>query len=149
MNERSEKSITEEIRKFVADKLDAGDPVIRDWITTEILERHCAIEGTDTPFFMGCARRFISDVVSRVIGKYDASPVAADRQIVLPGFEYLQRAYTVTRDGKVTLVPIAAITNQELAARAREYEEMSKGCLRHAYEIREFVRARAEQRDGA
>ncbi len=145
----NEQSVTDEIRKFVADKIDNKEVVIVGWITTEMLERKSRVEGADAPFYLTCARKFIQDVVRRVIGKYNSSPNAPDSQIVLPGFEYLQQAYTVDRDDVVTLVPVDMLTDQELIARAKEYEEMAKGCRRHAYEIREFVRTRSEQRGAA
>ena len=143
----NEQSVSDEIRKFIADKIDRKEPVIVSWITTEILERKSNVEGADAPFYLTCARKFIRDVVSRVIGKYDGKPNAVDAQIVLPGFEYLQRAYTVMRAGEVTLVPVDMLIDHELISRAKEYEEMAKGCRRHAYEIREFVRSRSEQRE--
>lgn len=67
----------------------------------------------------------------------------------LPGFEHLKAGYEVERDGAKVIVPLAALTDADLSARAKEYEEMAKGCRRHAYEIREFVRSRSEQQGAA
>lgn len=61
----------------------------------------------------------------------------------LLGFDSLECGYEVERDGSSVVMPISELSDDELYVRARDYEEMSKGCLRHAYEIREFVRARS------
>ena len=147
MNDKQYKSLFDEIRRFVDHKINTGQPALVSWVTTEILARKSEVVGSDAPFYLFCARSVIHDIVKRVIGKYnDQSKPGGekDEQIVLPGFEHLQRAYTVKRADEITLVPIEQLSDKELLARADEYDAMAAGCLRHAFEIRRYVKARSE-----
>lgn len=137
-------SIYTEVREFVQDRIDAGVVTRVDWLTSEYIGTKADVSGGDVPFYRVCAQNHVADIVKRVVGKYDAKPKQADRQLVLPGFDHLQKAYTVARDGVVVLVPIALCTTEELRGRADEYDVMAKGCEAHAREIREYINARGE-----
>lgn len=134
-------SVTAEIRKFISDKIAAGETVVVEWLTQEVVSAKAAIEGDDLPFYRVCAYAHVKDIVKRCVGKYDARP-ETNRQIVLPGFDHLQEAYTVRRNDEIVLVPISQLSDSELLDRAAEYDDMAKGCHKHALEIRGFVRAR-------
>lgn len=136
-------SIYSEVREFVQDRIDSGVITRVDWLTAEYLGGKADIAGDDVSFYRVCAQEHVGRIVKRVVGKYDAAPDKPDQQLVLPGFDHLQRAYTVSRDGATVLVPINLLTAQELLVRAAEYDEMAKGCRAHAREIREFVKSRA------
>jgi len=136
-------NITAEVRKLIADKTAAGEQTKVPWLTQEVLDRHSDIEGEDAPFYLICARAHIKDIVRACIAKYDTKEATNDKQLVLAGFEHLQIAYTVDRQGEVTLVPVDQLTNAELLARAEEYDGMAKSCRAHAREIRKYVEVRA------
>lgn len=144
----NEQSITTEIRKFIADKVRNGEIVNVDWVTTEFIARKGEIHGEHFHFFLTCARKVIREIVSRVIGKYDARPIT-DAQIVLPGFDHLQVAYTVSRGSEVVLVPVDQCSDGELLSRADEFDTMAKGCMKHAAELRQFVRMRPDSERAA
>ncbi len=135
-------NITTEVRKLIADNTANGEQTKVPWVTQEILDRHSAIEGEDAPFYLVCARAHIKDIVRACIGKYDSAEPANDKQLVLAGFEHLQIAYTVERQGETTLVPVDQLTDVELLARAAEYDDMAKSCRAHAREIRKYVESR-------
>lgn len=135
--------IYSEVRQFVEDKVAAGVIVRVDWLTSEYIGTKSRANGEDMPFYRHCAHAHLNEVIRRVVGKYDARPVQEDRQLVLDGFEHLQRAYTVQRDGVKLLVPIDKLSDIELAARADEYDAMAKGCRAHAREIRKFIKDRS------
>lgn len=137
----SETSIYPEVRKIIADKIEAGEVVVIDWLTHEIIAGKDGIEGPDTEFYRVCAFIHVKDVVRRCVGKYDSKP-ATDRQLTLPGFDHLQVAYTVMRHGDIVLVPVDQLTNEEIEARALEYEAMAEGCRAHARELRSYRRER-------
>jgi hypothetical protein len=134
-------SITSEVRKFIANKIASKETVVIDWLTNDIVSSKDEIEGSDLPFYRVCAFKHVRDIVKSCVGKYDRKP-STDSQIVLPGFEHLQVAYTVSRDGENVLVPVDLISDEELAMRAAEYDGMAQGCLAHALEIREYIKAR-------
>ena len=137
----SKTSIYAEVRQIIADKIENGDSVIVEWLTREIITSRSRIKGGDCVFYRLCAYAHVKNIVKRCIGKYDARPTT-DAQLTLEGFEHLQVAYTVTRASQVVLVPVDKLTDQELEARSREYEQMAKGCQAHARELRSYLRAR-------
>lgn len=135
-------SIYSEVRKFVQDRVDAGVITRVEWLTTEYLDSKGDLAGGDVPFYRACARAHVNEIVRRVVGKYDARPMKADEQLILPGFTHLQKSYTIHRDGVNLLVPVDLLLPEELLARADEYEAMADGCKAHAIEIRKFIRSR-------
>lgn len=139
----NEESIYSEVRKFVSDLVDSGAETPVEWITTSFLNSRGQIGGEGAALYRYCTRAHMNRVVKRVVGKYDVEARALqDAQIVLEGFEHLQRAYTLPRDAKIVLVPIHKCQDNELLARADEYEKQAKGCRLHARELRSFVNAR-------
>ena len=139
---QSTTEVTREIRKIVQNKIDAGAIVRVEWLTSEILHNKDDIEGADADFYLTCGADFVKKTVKRVIGGYAPRP-ETDQQLVMDGFDHLQRAYTIERDGLTVLVPVTMLTDQELKARAIEYESMAAGCKAHAKEIRRFIVNRA------
>lgn len=127
-----------EVKKFVQDRIDSGVITRVDWLTSEYLGAKEGIEGADAPFYRACAIAHITEVVKRVVGKYDPKPTRADDQMVFPGFTHMQKAYTVQRNGIHLLVPVDLLTDDEIEARAAEYDAMAKGCRDHARELRNF-----------
>ena len=138
---KSTTEVTREVRRVVQDKIDAGVAIQVDWLTSEILAMKDKIEGDDADFYIACGAIFIKKTVSNVIGEYEPKPETST-QIVMDGFDFLQKAYTVRRDGQIMLVPVNQLTDRELDDRAQEYEAMAKGCLKHALEIRAYVMGR-------
>lgn len=141
---RSKTDVTREIRGMVQDRIDAGVIIRVDWFTTEILAMKDKIEGDDADFYIACGVDSIKDIVKRCIGDYKPkAELVTDAQIVMDGFDHMQKAYTVNRDGEQVLVPVDMLTAEEIEARARELEAMAKGCVAHARELRAYAAERA------
>lgn len=138
---KSTTEVTREIRRLVQERIEGGVAVRVEWLTTEIMASKDRIEGEDADFYLACGVDFIKKTVARVIGSYAPKPTQ-DAQLVMDGFDHLQKAYTVMRGGQVTLVPVTLLTDAELETRAQEYEVMAEGCIAHAAEIRAFVMGR-------
>ncbi len=137
-------SIYSEVKKFVQDRVDAGVITRTEWMTSEYLGTKDHVEGDDVPFYRTCAVAHVNEVMKQVVGKYDSKKERADSQLVFPGFSHMQKAYTVQRDGVRLLVPVGMLTDDEIEARAAQYDEMAQGCRDHARELREFKIARGE-----
>jgi hypothetical protein len=135
-------SIYTECKKFVHDRVEAGVITRTDWMTSEYLGTKDRVEGDDLPFYRVCAIAHVNEVMKQVVGKYDSKKERADSQLVFPGFSHMQKAYTVQRDGIRLLVPVSLLTDEEIEARAAQYDEMAQGCRDHARELREFKSAR-------
>lgn len=142
----NEKSVYSEVRQFVAGLVDMGAETPVEWITTHFLNSRGQIRGEGEVLYRYCARAHVSQIVKKVVGKYDvAARTAQDDQISLPGFEFLQKAYTFSRDEKIVLIPIHKCSDDELLARAAEYRKLAQGCEKHAVELEAFVRSRHPQ----
>lgn len=141
---RSKSDVTAEIRSIVADRINSGVIVRVEWLTTEILSMKSRIEGEDADFYIACGVDFIKDTVKRVVGDYrPKASVIADAQIVMDGFDHMQRAYTVDREGETVLVPVHLLSDEEIEGRAAELEGMARGCINHARELRAYRMSRA------
>jgi hypothetical protein len=134
-------NMTTEVREFIAEKLAGGHTISVNWLTHEMVGQKSDIYGSDCDFYRLCAYGHLSRVIKQCIGKYQPTP-DQDRQLVLDGFDHLQTGYPVERNGERMLVPTDQISDEELLARAAEYEEMARGCRQHAKEIRAYVKAR-------
>tara|TARA_R110002126_G_scaffold120217_1_gene261383 strand:- start:7 stop:453 length:447 start_codon:yes stop_codon:yes gene_type:complete len=139
----NEDTLHGEVRKFVSDLVDSGVETPVEWITTHFLNSSGAISGEGVALYRYCTRAHVNRIVKRVVGKYNVEAHSADDcQLPLDGFDLLQRAYTVPRDGKIVMVPIDKCTSPELLDRADEYDKQAKSCRLHARELRSYVKAR-------
>lgn len=140
----NEDSIHSEIRKYVSDLVDSGVVSRVEWITDNFLNSCGTISGDGTAIYRYCTRQHVHRIVKKVVGKYAVEARAVqDENVSLPGFEYLQRAYTMQRDNHIDLVPIEKCRDEELLARAVEYDQQARGCRAHARELRSFVKSRS------
>jgi len=140
---RSTADVNREIRRIVGARVEAGMIVRVEWLTHEILALKSNIEGEDAAFYVACGVKFIRDAVRDCVGAYKPKPTAEpDVQIVMEGFDYMQRAYTVSRESEVLLVPVDQMTDTEIEARAVELEAMARGCITHARELRNYAAMR-------
>lgn len=136
-------SIRSEIRAAIDDKLSAGVAIRADWVAVGILEAKDKISGDDREFYRVCAYNEIRRIAKEVIGKFKTGPETPE-QLVLPGFKHLCKAYPMERGEEIVLVPVDQCTTAELLARAKQLDEMAKGCEAHAKEIRIYVLAKSE-----
>jgi hypothetical protein len=140
------KTIRADIERLVAHKIDNGEPVAMAWLTQEILNDHADIAGSDVDFYVVCARYYVSDQVKRQIKKFEPSDTGQpDEQLVMEGFDHLQKAYPVERNAERVIMPITQMTIDELEERAAEYDVMAQGCIAHAEDIRRYIEQRQDE----
>jgi hypothetical protein len=129
--------------------LSQGQTIAPDWITNAIVAAHPLpddFEGDDAEYTEICRWSHTRDVVRKAVGRFKANPkLEIDDQLTMPGWEHLQKGYLVTRDGEQQLVPVSHLRPMELERKAKEYEQMGRGCFAHAQEIRRYVRMLQEQ----
>jgi len=133
-------SISAEIAAIIDRRIASNNPVPVTWVVHEFMGRHNQISGPDTDFHRLTAYAYVKDVAKRLVGKFD--DVEVDSTRLLPGFEHLRIAYTVSRDGQSILVPVDQCTDEELIERAEMFERGAAGLVSHAKEIRTFVGVR-------
>jgi hypothetical protein len=127
--------------QLISGKLERHEIVQMPWVVQELIALQGEIMGDGVPWFMWCANQVVYRVVKNAVDKYDQPEQPT--QLPLEGFDCLQKAYTVERDGDRQLVPIELLSDAELLLRADEFEKQAKTLLKHAGEIRQYVAKRA------
>lgn len=142
----SPKDLREEAQSIIDEVLTKGQIVNPDWIAHAIVAAHPlpdGFEGEDAEFTEICRWQHTRDVVRQTVNRFkEYAKAANDSQLVMPGWEHLQRGYLVTRDKEQQLVPVTALSDHEFESKAQEYEHMGRGCFAHAQEIRRYIRMR-------
>lgn len=131
----------EQIARLVGEFIDAGRICDVDLLCSEFLSTKALPGGDDEDFFLFCADTFVRRTARDVVGKLNPKETSS-KQFVLDGFEHLQKAYPVARDGRRLIVPLHLMTDEEIDDRAWELDAMAAGCTGHANEMREYKRRR-------
>jgi hypothetical protein len=123
-------------------------PILKSWLRQAIITRHPRIYGDDADFAILCVAEHVEDTVEQVARRYKPK---ADRQqqteMVFEGYEYVQKAYMIDRDGDSTLVPTGLATPEELRAKAKDLRQMGAGCYAHADELDRLADERERERE--
>jgi hypothetical protein len=128
-----------EIEDIFRHRIDAGEIVRAEWITHEILSRHPLPDFPDSDFTECCRRLALSEAVRKVNRRFKEEPgTVAQGELPLPGYTYLQRAYSVERDAEIVWVPLARLTSAERRAKVALYRQMAAGCQGHADELERY-----------
>lgn len=144
-NERiieTEQELAEACEQLIADKIKSGEDVHMEWAVNEILQRQGRPEGKAAQFYYLAGWKMTYSAVKRAVGKYESNEPETDKQLRLHGYEHLQQAYTVERDGERVLVPIDDIPDEILMQRAEQFRTNAKGLDAHAREITEYLTQR-------
>lgn len=140
------KDIEQIARDLITEKIRLGETVQMEWAVQELISQQGKIEGDAVEFYTLCARNHVYRIVKTIVEKYndEATEDAERQQMRLKGFEHLNVAYSVERSGERVLVPIDQLTDDELLARAAEFDRQSKALTAHADELRSYVAKRSE-----
>lgn len=136
------KDIRQEVREIIRERINANVLTSADWLTHHVMRSHSDIQGSDADLHVILAHKALSAIVKECVGKYEPKPENTDQDL-LPGFDYVQCAYPIERGGVRVLVPTDLLTDDEVEARAIEFEGMARGCIAHAKELRAYIRLRA------
>jgi len=110
------------IADLVSSKIDSGQVVNMHWATIEVLNNYSDIEGGDADFYRITAREYVANQVKRSIKAFDPTPETMGGQLVLDGFEHLQKAYPVGSGDDRQLVPVDQVPDEALFASLCEAE---------------------------
>jgi hypothetical protein len=67
----------------------------------------------------------------------------------MEGFKHLRIAYPVHRSGEHLLVPIDLMTDEEIDARCKQYQDAADGYLKHIAEFQAFKAERASRKNAS
>lgn len=143
MPDMTPREVSAEIERQISISMDAGAVLDPAWITQAIMADHNDLSGEDAAFAICCTREYVRNEVRRRFNRFKLTPEThSDPQLVLPGFEKLQRYYAIEREGAASIVPIEMMTSAELMAKRAELEAMGRGCIDHANELGQYVSMR-------
>ncbi len=149
-------SYRETLVSEINDRIDAmqaqGEVVAATWIAHGICIEHKAglVEDCDdAEFFQWCAYTAVRDLVRREINRRGSDHEREYRpaQIMLPGFEreHIQDYYLVRRDTEEVMVPVVAMTDDEVRQKIALYRSMADSNMAHADELNRFLAWRADR----
>lgn len=125
--------VIEDLERNQASRLD------RDWITQQVISQHPDVEGDDADFYACITREKVRDAVRSRLNRYKAkAEVSPDPQLILAGFERLQRYYAFEDGQQQVAIRIEDMTDAQLEAKERELMAMGAGCYQHADELRRY-----------
>ena len=110
---------------------------VATWVTQEVMARHDEFRGKDRDWAVLCAHSHVRATVRKRVQAY--KPEQDDNQPLLPGFESLQSAYMVVRNGEQAAVRVDLLTPVEVRAKAEEQRRMGRGCFAHADELERYA----------
>ncbi len=138
-------TLTDEIAALIDGRLANGDIVQAAWIVQEIMLKHTDISGGDTDWYRTQTRRQVASRVRAVVSRYKPADTT-DPQLVLPGFERVQKAYPVMRGDEHVIVETPRMTDEEIDEKIAELRRMSDGCRLHANELHRYKLDRQRRR---
>jgi hypothetical protein len=131
------KDIKAEIRTLIGDRTRDGVVIHAAWLTTEVMGKYSEVHGDDAALYVILAHKALGEIVKECIGKYEPK-AQTEGQLVLPGFDHVQRAYPVVRGGERVLVPTDLLTDEEIDDRCEDLRVMARGCIAHVKELEAF-----------
>lgn len=135
--------LVNEITTLIEARIGGGEPVAATWVTQEIVGLHPDVRGEDAPWYRSRAYDDVRAAVRHVVRSYKPAVEGTDEQLLLPGFERLQKAYLVSRDGDQIVVPTNQLTDEEVDAKVGELRRMAEGCHLHADELIRYRKTRS------
>ena len=131
----SQKELEAEIVAVIDHQIDTHGKAIADWVMREVIGSKVEAQGDDSDWYKLCAFGHVRSTVRKVIQKYHPS----GNQLTFKGFEYLQRVYSIDRNGESCAIRTELMTEIEMRAKAEQQRKMGEGCFKHAEEIDRFA----------
>lgn len=130
------------VRVEYEQSVDEGGILDRKLLVQRIMSHRVPPDGPDADFFICGTQR----AVRAEVEKHIRTRAPGDEETTLPGFEFVQASYSITRNGELVDVPTALMTDDELELKALELERQGLGMLKHAAEIRRLAAMRRRER---
>jgi len=117
--------------------------LVPTFITKALIDGHIgglARANEHTPFFEHYTHKGVRNDVGKYLAKkFGDTAGEGGKQLVLDGFEHLQRYYIIKRDGVEVPVLFEQITDEEFRAKAKMLRRRGAACYAHADEIERYI----------
>jgi len=115
--------------------------VNRKLVTTKVCSNHQDELNGDAPFSTYNNHQNVGKLVTKLISqKFDVNEQNFDNQLTIEGFKYLQKYYSINREGERIGVPIDQCTKEELLAKKERIGKMGRACLVHQNELAKYIK---------
>lgn len=143
MTSEEEQELRKPVFEAVEEAISKRKEVRRDWMVHELVKDR-QFAGPDRTWLRLTAYYAIKDLVGRAIRAFAKAQEEdeSNPQMILKGYERLQKSYALKRDEEIVFVAIEECTDDELEAKAVEHEAQSQGHLAHARELRRYITQR-------
>ena len=139
--------LTTEISCVILDLDERSQKKHPDWITETIMQMHQPPGGNDAEFYSFNTRANVREAVAAQLRRAKLkADIASDSQLVLEGFERLQKEYLIDEDGAQVSVPVEKMSDAQLMEKWHELRAMGDGCYLHANEILRYIDIRNGER---
>ena len=136
------KQMRQEVRAIIITAVESGRVVDPAWVCQYLVAQHADIAGPDVEWYRIHAYENLRQIIGRVVREFHLNPedhLEPDPQMILPGFEHVQKAYAIQRDGRNMIIPIEQLSDEEILAKCDELRRMAKGCYQHADELERYL----------
>lgn len=136
------------LRRLVDETIDAilllGQPITKTWAVHAVRKHMQRPTGDSAWYWLECEALAVDALVAAAIrARRDIEAGAeAPEQIVMPGYERLQKFYSVMREGEQTLVPIDQLSELEVESKKAEFQRNIRGLSIHLDEFADYHRKR-------
>lgn len=131
----TQSDLLEEIETLVLERIEEGLVTDTAVLARNIMDAHPDLRGQDAEFYELCAWRHVRVSIRMVLRDHKLIGREPSAQLLLPGFDHLQKAYAIGQEEEPKIVPIDKMSKEDLEAKAEELRQMAFGCLEHADEL--------------
>lgn len=143
--------IREDVAAVLTDMEEQGVRAIGPGAVVHDVIASFGVHDDQDPRYQQAMIEHVHRVVNQMINSYKVQPETDDQvdgQLVLPGYQRLQRRYLVKEDGATFAVQVQALKDDQLYEKAAELRNMGEGCFLHADEIERYVEERNAEATG-
>lgn len=137
----TESELKREIETVIETRLAEGAACPKSWVTTATINK--LGDESASPFHRLTASIGVDYLVRKVLQSRKSEEDAEARQgDLFPGFQRLQRSYTIQRADEQVVVRLEQMTDEEILDKAFEKDAMAEGNRQHAAELRAYAEMR-------
>ena len=144
MIERTEGELKQLIHKEMQLGIEQGQVVDAVYLTHRVTAAMGAIpeELPGADWLTLCQYGYTRRLVGSVLRVFKEAEEEHSEQLLMPGFQHLQKAYLTTRDGRQVIVPLPLLTDEEIDAKCEQMIGMEKGLAKHREELQRYKDSR-------
>jgi hypothetical protein len=133
--------LTSDIEKVIETlEKEGAERLSPDVITSFVMTRWQEVAGDADERYLFASHWCLREQVRKRLNRYKVIPgTDVDEQLLLEGFERLQKRYLVEENGEQVAVRIEKMTRKQFEDKIAEFESMREGLSQHIQELRRYM----------